>query len=86
MLTCRELVQARASDYLDGQLNWRQRIGVRFHLLLCDHCRRFVRQLALVRKVLVRRPERPVAEADVTALAERLYRQHRHASGHERND
>ncbi len=82
MLTCRELVRTLASDYLDDQLNWRQRIGVRLHLLICDHCRRFVRQLTLVRGVLSRRPEPPPAETEVTALAERLYHLHEQRTGH----
>jgi len=82
MLTCRELVQTRASDYLDSQLNWRQRASVRFHLLICDHCRRFIRQLDLVRRVLAREPEAPVSEAELKALAERLHRQHQQQAGH----
>jgi len=85
MLTCRELAQSRASDYLDDQLRWRQRIGVRFHLLICDHCRRFVRQLELVRRVLARQPEPPAAAADVTALAEQLYHQHQRQAGQRHN-
>ena len=40
MLSCRELAHRHASDYLDGQLGWRARLGVRYHLLICDHCRR----------------------------------------------
>jgi anti-sigma factor ChrR (cupin superfamily) len=83
MLTCRELVQNLASDWLDSQLSWRQRIGVRFHLLICDHCRRFIRQLELVRGVLARRPELPLAEAEITALAEHLYHLHHHQAGHQ---
>jgi predicted anti-sigma-YlaC factor YlaD len=78
MLTCRELVQSRASDYLDGQLNWRARAGVRFHLLLCNHCRRFLRQLQLLRRLLGAWPEPAPREAEVRSLAERLYREHRH--------
>jgi anti-sigma factor ChrR (cupin superfamily) len=77
MLTCRELVQTMASDYLDDQLSWRQRIGVRFHLFICNNCRRFIRQLTLVRYVLARRPEPPPAEPEITALAEHLYLQHK---------
>lgn len=52
MLTCRELAQRYASDYLDGQLGWRARFGVRCHLLICEHCRRFVAQLRKVRTLL----------------------------------
>jgi hypothetical protein len=82
MLTCRELVQLHASDYLDRQLNWRQRAGVRFHLLICEQCRRFIRQLHLVRGVLALRPEATPAEAEVSALAARLHHQHLHHAGH----
>jgi anti-sigma factor ChrR (cupin superfamily) len=81
MLTCRDVVQM-ASDYLDGQLSWRQRLGIRFHLLICDHCRRFMRQLTLVHSVLASGPEPPPAEAEVSALAERLYRHHQQRTGH----
>jgi len=85
MLTCRELVQSRASDYLDSQLNWRARAGVRFHLLICDHCRRFMHQLAVVRNLLAAWPGPATEEAEETevrSLAERLYREHRHRAGH----
>ena len=52
MLSCRDLAHRHASDYLDGQLGWRARLGVRFHLLICDRCRRFVAQLRKVRVLL----------------------------------
>jgi len=84
MLTCRELVHQHASDYLDGQLSWRRRLGVRFHLLICDHCRRFLRQLSLVQAVLARRPPPPVDDAEVSALAERLYHEHARRGGSRR--
>lgn len=69
MLTCKELV-ARTSDYLDGQLDLRARLAVRSHLLLCRHCRRFVRQMRLSQAVL-QRLEAPVRD-DLDALASRL--------------
>jgi anti-sigma factor ChrR (cupin superfamily) len=55
MLTCRDFAHRHASDYLDRQLGWRARLGVRVHLLLCDNCRRFLAQLRQVRTVLLRR-------------------------------
>ena len=82
MLTCRELVQSRASDYLDSQLNWRARAGVRFHLLICHHCRRFMHQLARVRGLLAAWPEPVPGETEVRSLAERLYREYQHRAGH----
>lgn len=45
MLSCRELSET-ASDYLEGTLTLRQRVGVTMHLLMCRHCRAYVDQLA----------------------------------------
>jgi predicted anti-sigma-YlaC factor YlaD len=81
MLTCRELAQTMASDYLDAQLTWRERAAVRFHLLICNHCRRFMRQLTLVRGLLARRSEPPPAEPKVREIAERLSRQQQSLAG-----
>lgn len=69
MLTCKEQV-ARSSDYLDGQLSFRERLLVRHHLMFCPNCRRFIRQMRLMQATLKIMPEEPVKEAD--ALAERL--------------
>jgi predicted anti-sigma-YlaC factor YlaD len=85
MLTCRELVQTLATDYLDVQLTWRERAAVRFHLLICNHCRRFMRQMALVRSLLARRSEPPPAEPEVQEIAQRLYRQQQGLTGDPKN-
>lgn len=45
MLSCRELSET-ATDYLEGNLTLRQRASVKFHLLMCKHCRAYVDQLA----------------------------------------
>lgn len=63
MLTCRQLV-AQSSDLLDGQLGIRQRLALRRHLLLCRHCRRFMRQLRLTQATLRRLPEPPCADLE----------------------
>ncbi|MGC6371450.1 anti-sigma factor family protein [Pseudomonas sp. K2I15] len=69
MLTCKEQV-ARSSDYLDGQLTFRERLLVRHHLMFCPNCRRFIRQMRLMQATLKILPEPPIG--DVDALAERL--------------
>jgi Putative zinc-finger len=48
MLSCKEvsLLMSRACD---GRLTWRERIGVRLHLLYCQGCRRFRDQLRYLR-------------------------------------
>ena len=69
MLTCKEQV-ARSSDYLDGQLTFRERLLVRHHLMFCPNCRRFIRQMRLMQATLRILPDDPVK--DVEALAQRL--------------
>ncbi|WP_431700555.1 anti-sigma factor family protein [Pseudomonas sp. BR20] len=69
MLTCKEQV-ARSSDYLDGQLTFRERLLVRHHLMFCPNCRRFIRQMRLMQATLRILPQEPVKDAD--ALAQRL--------------
>jgi len=49
MLKCKQVARL-ASDYLDNSdesINWK----VRMHLLMCSHCRRFVRHLKITRIV-----------------------------------
>jgi glutaredoxin 3 len=46
MLSCKELSE-RASDYLDGELSPWTRMEIRLHIFLCEHCRRYLRQLRL---------------------------------------
>ncbi|HBX56088.1 anti-sigma factor family protein [Pseudomonas sp. UBA2684] len=69
MLSCKELV-AHSSDFLDGQLNLRQRLSVRAHLAMCRHCRRFIKQLRLSQAVVRKLPQGQSAELD--ALAAKL--------------
>lgn len=44
MPSCREISRAVASDALEGA-PMRRRLGVRMHLLMCRHCRRYARQI-----------------------------------------
>lgn len=47
MPSCKEVTAAVASDDLRRR-NWRERLLVRIHLLMCRHCRRYVEQLASI--------------------------------------
>ena len=44
MLNCKEVSQL-ASEALDRKLSLKERIGLRFHLMMCKLCTRYVRQL-----------------------------------------
>lgn len=51
MLKCHE-VTALASDWLDDELTFAERMRVRVHLLMCRHCRHFVDGLASTRQTV----------------------------------
>lgn len=61
MLTCQDASHL-VSHGQDRALNLRERWALRTHLWMCGNCRRFERQIALMRRVL-RRPD-PLAEPD----------------------
>jgi predicted anti-sigma-YlaC factor YlaD len=73
MLTCKELTTAVASDDLQRR-SWRERLGVRFHLMMCRHCRRYVAQLAAIGDAARRlyRRERPSTDSLERSILESL--------------
>lgn len=48
MLSCKE-ASYLASKALDGTLTWRERIGLKLHLAMCSLCRRYVRDIRVLR-------------------------------------
>jgi hypothetical protein len=67
MLSCRDVTQL-ISQSMDTTLPIGKRMGVRIHLLICKFCKRYERQLLLIRETLRRHaatedhPERPAGE------------------------
>ena len=53
MLKCREAARLM-SDAQDRKLNVAENLGLRLHLALCDNCRRYREQLAVMRRLLRR--------------------------------
>lgn len=51
MLNCKQVAQL-ASDYLDGEANTKLNWQMRWHLLMCANCRRFVRHLRITKQVV----------------------------------
>lgn len=47
MLTCKEVTTMIGSDSL-GRSTWRERMGVRLHLMMCRHCSRYAAQLRAI--------------------------------------
>lgn len=48
MLDCKHASHL-ISQSLDVRLSWRQRVGLKFHLMLCDACTQFSSQMGLLR-------------------------------------
>lgn len=47
MLRCKEVTRLCASDDIHSA-SWTTRLRVRMHLMLCRHCRRYVRELTRI--------------------------------------
>ncbi len=64
MVSCKEVTRKFASDEF-AEAGWNERLAVRFHLLLCHHCRGYAAQLraigAAARNLLRSRPQDPSA-------------------------
>jgi len=57
MLTCREASRL-ISESQDRKLRLHERLGLRMHLWMCINCRRFERQISMIRRLL-RSPSNP---------------------------
>ncbi len=71
MLSCKDINQ-KASQYIDGELTIRQRLVVGFHLLMCVHCRRYVRQLAATINTLRQLPKKECSDRQMEHIIDRL--------------
>lgn len=46
MMKCKEVVLKISSGHEDA--SWKERVGVRFHLMMCGHCRRYSKHLEIL--------------------------------------
>lgn len=51
MLSCKQASKL-LSQSLDRKLSWKERLALRFHLLICDVCTRFAKQLKVMQKAM----------------------------------
>jgi Putative zinc-finger len=57
MLTCKEATRL-VSQGLDRSLAFRERLALRLHLLICDGCTNFRKQVVLLREAMRRLADR----------------------------
>lgn len=77
MLTCKEASHL-VSQEQDRPLRFNERLGLRMHLWMCANCRRFERQIGLMRRLLrqsARRAEDADTETQLSAQAQARIRQ-----------
>jgi hypothetical protein len=68
-LNCKQTSQL-VSQSLDRRLTLRERLAVRLHLLICDYCKRFQRQLLAMRAGLKRMSESIENDTDIQMPSE----------------
>ena len=84
MLTCKDASRL-VSEGLERPLGFRERWSLRLHLWLCDNCRRFERQLRLLRRALrklARGAETAQGQALPSAARERIRKALAEHDGH----
>ena len=67
MLTCKEASHL-VSQNQDRPLRFNERLGLRMHLWVCANCRRFERQIGLMRRLLRQSARSSETEAADTSL------------------
>ena len=71
MLSCKDINQY-ANQYIDRELTIGQRFAIGFHLLMCVHCRRYVRQLATTINTLRRLPKKECSDEQMEHIINHL--------------
>jgi len=76
MLSCKELTEI-LTEYMEGSMPFSQRAALRFHLMMCEHCRAYVRQTKMTMKALGKLPVEPMPDP----VKEELLRHYRKTLG-----
>jgi len=77
-----EKVAEQASDYLDQNMSFSKRLKMRAHLMMCSHCRQFVRQFEITIgaiKCLGRSSSdnnKQISDEDIESQVKKLLKEH----------
>lgn len=71
MLSCQHITQ-KASDYIEGRMNFWQRLKFRAHLRACIHCDRFIGQLRVAIGYCSRAGHQCASPSDVERILQRI--------------
>lgn len=85
MLTCKQTSQL-LSEHQERPLTWRERWALKLHLFICISCRRFNRQLSLLRRALHQLAQSDQTEQHGPALSPQARQRIRQALVKENNN
>ena len=74
MLSCKNIAE-HAGDIHDRQLPLSRRVAVRLHLMLCNACRRFLKQYALAAEASAKQMQGRQHEAEPEAILRAIEQQ-----------
>ncbi len=77
MLRCKEVTRLHASDEIRSA-PLMTRLGVRLHLMMCEHCRRYVRELARIGEAVRDLYRGPVDAREQEEIVRRVLREPGH--------
>jgi len=72
MRQCKDIAE-EASNYINGDLPLRERVGHYFHLVLCKCCRNYLQQIRQSISTLAVVKPQEKSNIDTDALAKKLY-------------
>lgn len=71
MFECKDIAE-EASNYLDGDLPLRKRVGLFLHLVICSCCREYLQQIKQTINTVTQFKPQEQHGTDTQALAEKL--------------
>lgn len=71
MLSCKHIVDY-ATDYVEGKMNFWQRLKFRMHLRACIHCKRFLEHMGLTCIVAGTCTHEVATDQEVQAILEKI--------------
>ncbi len=70
MLNCKDVTK-HACDYLEQHLPLHKRLQMKLHLIMCHHCRRYLRQMATTIGIL-KYQKKPISEEQAKQIVKKI--------------
>jgi hypothetical protein len=71
MINCRQITE-QASEYLDKDHSFFKRVSFKMHLMLCNHCQRYIHQLQTTIKAAKGLDEKRISDDEARNLTKKI--------------